>query len=173
MISSGPNGHWKSSIGHVLLSFIVDTRYPRCTTRTMRLHRVIKSIPYRGICGRKLRYRMNATTWRRLSFYRDSLFIGAYSSPCRILSFFVALIFLCLISHILNVHTEEGTENLYITQYRFSHLPKSLSCKFLRCALCPSRNHAPSCRVQLIAVTFSGHIFYLKGIPVNCDLGAV
>jgi len=26
MISSGSNGHWKSSIARVLLSFIVDTR---------------------------------------------------------------------------------------------------------------------------------------------------
>lgn len=115
MISSGPNGHWKSSIVRMLLSFIVNTPYPRCT---MWLHRVIKSIPYRSICGRKLRYRMNAT-WRRLSFYSDSLFKGAYSLRCifssfvyfPILYFFVLfLIYFCFISYILNVH--DGTEKL-------------------------------------------------------------
>jgi len=135
----------------------------------MRLHRVIKSIPYRGICGRKLRYRMNATTCRRLSFYRDSLFIGAYfptSYPPLWL-----LYFSFLISYILNVH--ESAENLY---HAISTVftPAVLSFhKFLRCALRLSRSHVLSRCVQLIAVTFSGHIFDLKGVPVSSDLGAV
>lgn len=105
---------------------------------------------------------------RRLSFYRDSFFIEVYS-PHIVFLPRDCLIFLCLVSHTLNVHA--GTENIYITQYRCFRTCRSLAQVSSLCvtSLAKSRSRY----VQVIVVTFSGHIFDLKGVPVSSDLGAV
>lgn len=133
----------------------------------MWLHRVIKSIPYHGICGRKLRYRMNATTWHRLSFYRDSLFIEAYSSTYLVLLPWLLYFFVLFLTFL---KCTWGYKKLICNIVLFA--PAEASYKFLRYALCLSWNHVPS-RTVVIVITFSGHIFYLKGLLVSSDLGAV
>lgn len=61
--------------------------------------------------------------------------------------------------------------NLRITGCSYLwHLPQ-VSYEFLRCTLYLLRNRVLSRCVQLIAVIFSGHNFYLKGVPVSSDLG--
>lgn len=113
---------------------------------------------YHSICGRKLRYWINVTTRAFILFY-------FYWD----LFFFVALVCLCFV-YILNVW---GYGKLtYHSISLFLHLPKSYTSFFIARYVFREITFSRAAYSWYL-VTFSGHIFDLKGVPVSSDLGAV
>jgi len=100
------------------------------------------------------------------SFYTCSFFIGVYCFTC-----LCSWLILFFYSFFFQFKYTGNIVNLRITGCSYLwHLPQ-VSYEFLRCTLYLLRNRVLSRCVQLIAVIFSGHNFYLKGVPVSSDLG--